>query len=62
MPEKRQRVLKLIESAGINGISLELETVEERGRYLNKVLRMKITGAALVDRPACKKCRVKLSK
>jgi len=62
LPEKRQRVLRLIKSSGINGISLELETLEERGRYLNKVLRMKIIGAALVDRPACKKCRVRLSK
>ena len=60
--EKRQRVLRLIENEKINGISLEMETLEERGKYLNKVLRMKITGAALVDRPACKRCRVKLSK
>jgi len=62
LPQKKEKVLRLIKSEGINGISLELETLEERGRYLNKVLRMKITSAALVDRPACRKCRVSLSK
>jgi len=62
LPQKKEKVLRLIKSEGINGISLELETLEERGRYLNKVLRMKITGAALVDRPACRKCRVMLLK
>lgn len=62
LPEKRQRVLELIQNESINGISLELTTLEARDKYYNKVLKMTITGAALVDKPACKKCRVKPSR
>ena len=57
-PEKQKRFLALL-SRGINGISLELHTLEERGKYLNRALKIDIKAAALVDRPACKRCRVK---
>ncbi|UYL64849.1 MAG: hypothetical protein QIT35_gp53 [Methanophagales virus PBV299] len=57
-PEKRRRFLSLI-NRGINGISLELHTLEEHGKYLNRALKIDIKAAALVDRPACKRCRVK---
>ena len=60
--QKRKRVLELIQNEEINGISLELSTLEVRDKYYNRVLKMEITGAALVDKPACRKCRVKLSK